>query len=44
MSEAANPFDPTLLRASGDLQRLGIDPERDGWRRVRRGEIGRAHV
>ena len=37
MSEAANPFDPTLLRASGDLQRLGIDPERDGWRRVRRG-------
>lgn len=37
MPEAANPFDPTRLRGAADLQRLGIDPGRDRWHRVRRG-------
>lgn len=37
MRDAATPFDPTLLRAATDLVRVGIDPVRDRWHRVRRG-------
>jgi hypothetical protein len=37
MPEAAIPFDPTLLRAGADLRRIGIDPVRERWHRVRRG-------
>jgi hypothetical protein len=34
---APDPFDPSLLRMSGDLRRVGVDPGRSGWHRVRHG-------
>lgn len=34
---APRPFDPGALRLAGDLRRLGVDPRRDGWFRVRHG-------
>jgi hypothetical protein len=37
MREPPPPFDPALLRAATDLRRLGIDPVRERWHRVRRG-------
>lgn len=37
LTEPDPPFDPTPLRTGADLRRLGIEPARAGWDRVRRG-------
>lgn len=37
MTYEESPFDFTRLRVGADLRRLGIEPTRTGWHRIRRG-------